>query len=175
VCFFFGKNTPEEKLCRGIGSSSVKFFLCIPTKQKLAALFFLQTLVALDTDEHRVLLRNMYGNKSWLSNKKKKRFVQTLKFWSLKKLLQSKDSRCCFCEQPIGATSLVLRESRLFSSDLTSSLRKTWKPSSPSTDLLMLRKFSPTVDASTVRLYPVNKKMYEQLGFFTYFEEFTEI
>ena len=86
-CLFFGKNTSEEKLCRGIGSSSVKCFLCIPTKQKLAALFFLQTLVALDTDEHRFLLRNTYGNKSWLSNTKKRRFVQTLKFWSLKKLL----------------------------------------------------------------------------------------
>jgi len=98
VSFFFGKNTSEEKLCRGIGSSSVKCFLCIPTKQKLAALFFLQTLVALDTDEHRFLLRNTYGNKSWLSNTKKRRFVQTLKFWSLKKLLQSKDSRCCFCD-----------------------------------------------------------------------------
>ena len=111
--FFFGNNTPEEKLCRDIWFSFVKFFktvtkfcfvLCIHTKPKLTALFFLQTLVVADTDEHRVLLRNRHGNTSFFQIEKRefqKVFVGTLKFWCIKKLFQPNDSRCCFCEQPL--------------------------------------------------------------------------
>jgi hypothetical protein len=80
--FFFGKQKKNFGEAFGPApiASCVKFFLYIRTKQKLAVLFFLQTLMAADTDEHRVLLRNMFGNKSWLSNTdtKKRRFLSRL-------------------------------------------------------------------------------------------------
>ena len=111
--FVFFLQRARKKLCRDIWFIFVKFFktvtkfcfvLCIHTKPKLTALFFLQTLVVADTDEHRVLLRNRHRNTSFFQIEKRefqKVFVRTLKFWCIKKLFQPKDSRCCFCEQPL--------------------------------------------------------------------------
>ena len=79
--FFFGKNTPEEKLCRGIWSSFVKFFNTVmqfcfvhPHKTKIGRVVFLQTLVAADTEEHRVLLRTCTEIKVGLQIQKREGF-----------------------------------------------------------------------------------------------------